>query len=292
MNQAKVKKAIQGKGKNMNNLLHLTHENYFAIDADKQYMSVSQYKSFRTEYGGCEAAAVAKLKGEWQELKKDAFLEGSYVHAWQEGKLEEFKANNPDLYSSRGATAGQLKSNFLHCNKMIEVLGNDPFVMRVLSGQKEVIFTAEMFGVPWKIMIDSYAPDMKVITDLKTVKEMDGRFWNKQANCYENFIWHYGYALQLAVYAEVERLANNREQYEWFLPHMVVVTKESEPDHEVIYFDNEMISTKLFEVEVNLPRVLAVKKGEAEPERCEKCAYCRSTKKVKTAKHFRELDLY
>lgn len=35
----------------------LTSENYFSIEADKEYMSVSQYKNFKT----CEAKALHKI---------------------------------------------------------------------------------------------------------------------------------------------------------------------------------------------------------------------------------------
>jgi hypothetical protein len=278
----------------MSNLLVLNRENYFSLEADNQYCSVSQYKGFREEYGGCEAKAVAELRGEWEDKEKTAFVEGHYVHAWQSNELEEFKANNPDLYSSRGATAGQLKSNFQHCNKMIEVLERDEFVMKVLSGEKEQIMTASLFGVPWKIMIDSYMPAMKSFADLKTLRDIGGRFWRKEeeGGYWENFIQHYGYDLQMGVYAEVERRAKGRPEEDWYMPHMVIVTKEEEPDHEVIYFDDLAIRSKLFEVEANLPRVLAVKNGEAKPQRCEKCDYCRATKRLTKARYYREFDLY
>ena len=271
---------------------NLTRDNYFSIDADRKYMSVSQYKSFREEYGGCEAMAVAKLNGEYIQPPKEVFLEGSYVHSWNDGTQDEFKANNPDMYSSQGATKGQLKSTFKHCNKMIEVLESDPFALKALAGEKEIIFTAEMFGTQWKIMIDSYQPKLKILTDLKTLKDIEGKFWNKGSNSYENFIRHYGYDLQLSMYAEIERIANNRPSEDWFIPHMVVVTKQETPDHEVIYFDKEMIRSKLFEVEQFLPRVIQVKNGQAKPVRCEKCDYCRGTKKLKTAKHYSEFDIY
>lgn len=233
---------------------------------------------------------MAKINGEYEQKAITAFMEGHYVHAWNEGTLDEFKAENPDLYSSRGATAGQLKSNFQHCNKMIEVLENDPLVMKALAGQKEVIMTTELFGIPWKVMLDSYQPEVGIFADLKALKEMDGKWWNKEAQAYENFLDHYGYTIQMAVYAEVEKLAIGRK--EWLLPHMVVVTKQDPPDHEIIYFDYDVIEASLQIVKNNIERVKAVKSATVEPIRCEKCDYCRLTKKIKTIKHFRELSLY
>jgi len=272
--------------------MKLTKDNYFSLEANRYYLSVSQFKDFTPAFGGCEARAVAKLNGEYEQPYFMAFMEGHYVHSWNEGTLEEFKANNPDLYSSRGKTAGELKSNFQHCNKMIEVLENDPLVMKALDGQKEVIFTAEMFGIPWKIMIDSYNPDIGIFTDLKTMQSIDSKFWNKETQCYENFLEHYGYITQMAVYAEVERIANGRKESEWLLPHMVVVTKQDPPDHEVIYFDHMAITQELYVVSKHIERVKLVKSGKVKPTRCEKCGYCRMTKKIQKPKHYSAFNLY
>lgn len=270
--------------------MNLNKSNYYSQEANRHYISVSQFKSFLPSYGGCEAQAKAALNGEYERPALTAFMEGHYVHAWNEGTLDEFKADNPDLYSSRGATAGQLKSNFQHCNKMIEVLENDQKVMKALAGQKEVIFTAELFGVPWKAMLDSYQPEVGIFADLKALKEMDGKWWNKDAQVYENFLDHYGYTIQMAVYAEIEKQATGRK--DWLLPHMVIVTKQDPPDHEIIYFDYDVIEASLQIVKNNIERVKLVKSGKAEPIRCEKCEYCRMTKKIERIKHFSELSLY
>ncbi|MBW7475920.1 PD-(D/E)XK nuclease-like domain-containing protein [Paenibacillus oenotherae] len=270
--------------------MQLTKSNYFSLEANRYYMSVSQFKGFLPAYGGCEARSMAELAGEYERPDKAAFMEGHYVHAWNEGTLAEFKANNPDLFSSRGPTAGQLKSNFQHCNKMIEVLENDPLVMKALAGQKEVIFTAELFGIKWKVMLDSYQPEAGIFADLKALKEIDGKFWNKEVQAYENFLDHYGYNIQMSVYAKVEQIVIGRDNP--LLPHMVIVTKQDPPDHEIIYFDYDLIEQQLLIVAKHIERVKAVKSGEAAPDRCEKCDYCRQTKKLKHIKHYAELAVY
>lgn len=265
----------------------LTKDNYYSAEANRAFLSVSQFKGFLPAYGGCEAKAMAELSEEYVRPQKDAFDEGHYLHAWNEGTLAEFKASNPDLYASRGATSGQLKANFKHCDRMIKVLQDDSLVMKVLAGEKEVIKTAELFGARWKVMMDSYQNGI-AFADLKAIKDMGDKFWNGQI--YENFIDHYGYNVQMAVYAEIERRAAGRDN--WLLPHMVVVTKQDPPDHEIIYFDYDAIQAGLNIVENNIDRVLAVKSGQAQPNRCEKCDYCRATKKIKTIKHVSELALY
>lgn len=270
--------------------MKLNKSNYFSLEADRYYLSASQFKSFLSSYGGCEAQAMAKLRGEYERPYSTAFQEGHYIHAWNEGTLDEFKANNPDLYSSRGATAGQLKSNFQHLNKMIEVLESDPLVMKALAGQKETIMTGTLFGVPWKIMIDSYQPMLPIFTDLKALRGIDGKWWNKEAQVYENFIEHYGYDLQMASYAEVER--QNAKRDNWAIPHMVIVTKEDPPDHEIIYFDYDSIERCLAIIQNHIGRVVAVKTGKEQPIRCEKCDYCKLTKKIQRIKHYGELAVY
>jgi hypothetical protein len=269
--------------------MKLTKSNYFSLEAGRHYMSNSQFKDFAPSFGGCEARAVATLKGEYEQPSRTAFDEGHYVHAWNEGTLDDFRASNPDLFSSRGPTAGQLKANFKHCNKMIKVLENAPLAMKVLAGQKEVIMTAELFGIPWKIMIDSYQPEVGLFADLKALKEIEGRFWNKESQSYENFLDHYGYTIQMAIYAEIERRYSKRDEGKWLVPHMVIVTKQDQPDHEVVYFDFDMIVQQLAIVGKHIERVKAVKSGLVEPVRCEKCDYCRSTKVIKQIKHYSEL---
>jgi hypothetical protein len=270
--------------------MKLNKENYFSKEANQHYMSVSQFKDFAPAFGGCESRALAKITGEYEPKEIKAFVEGHYVHAWNEGTLDDFRENNPDIYSSRGVTSGQLKAEFQRCNRMIDILKNDPKVMAALAGQKEVIMTAELFGIQWKCMVDDYNPDLGIFTDLKTLKDMDSRYWNKDAQCFENFLEHYGYILQMAVYAEVERLSNLRE--EWLLPHMVVITKQDPPDHEIIYFDHQAITQQLNIVGNHIERVKAVKSGQVKPMRCETCDYCRLTKKITKIKHYSEFSLY
>ncbi|SEI77167.1 PD-(D/E)XK nuclease-like domain-containing protein [Paenibacillus polymyxa] len=270
--------------------MDLNKSNYFSPEADRHYMSVSQFKSFLPAYGGCEAAAMAKIRGEYAPTPLVAFMEGHYVHAWNEGELDKFKEDNPEMYSSRGPTKGKLKSNFEHCNKLIEVLENDPLVMKALAGQKEVIMTSELFGLPWKVMLDSYQPVTGIFADLKVLADIDGKWWNKDAGVYENFLQHYGYTIQMAVYAEIEKRVTGRK--DWLLPHMVVVTKQNPPDHEIIYFDYDIIEQSLSIVKNNIERVKEVKSGQTEPVRCERCEYCRKTKKIDRIKHFSELNLY
>ena len=51
--------------------MKLTAENYYSVEANREYISVSQYKDFCGTLGkpACEEMALAKMKGEWEEEK-------------------------------------------------------------------------------------------------------------------------------------------------------------------------------------------------------------------------------
>lgn len=63
----------------------LTNENYYSLEANREFLSVSQYKDFMGTYGsaGCEECALAKIDGTWKENMEDsdALMVGSYVDA-------------------------------------------------------------------------------------------------------------------------------------------------------------------------------------------------------------------
>jgi hypothetical protein len=263
--------------------MKLTEENYYSQEANIAYMSVSQFKDFRK----CEAAALARLKGEHKEETADCFLIGSYVGAAIEGPeaLERFKDNNPGIFSSRGESKGQLKSEYKHADKMIDVLMTDETCREMLSGDKEVIITAELFGTLWKAKLDVYAPDEGRVVDLKTTKGIYEKFWD--GSRYIGFVQHFGYDLQMAVYTELERIQNKR--FERLEPLIVAVSKEDVPDKAVICFDDLAMEQQLEYVSLHLPRIIEVKNELSEPERCGRCRYCRTTKKVQGMIHYLNL---
>lgn len=236
----------------------LTNENYYSNIANQHYMSVSQYKSFMK----CEAAAMAELRGEWEHPKTTALLVGSYVDAWFEGTLTEFKEQNPEIFRK---TKGNdvLRADFIQAEEIIARVQKDPMFMRYMGGKKQEIRTAELFGTPWKIKIDSLHPDK--IVDLKVMRSME-RIMGK------SFVEHWGYDLQMAIYNAVE--GNDLCTY------LAVVTKQTPPDLEIISIPRWRREELLEEVEKSMPRILAVKSGATEPHRCGVCEYCRSTKMI------------
>lgn len=237
----------------------LTNENYYSGKANSEYMSVSQYKGFLK----CEASAMAELHGEWVQPKSTALLVGSYVDSWFEGTLENFRLENPEIFKKDGT----LKADYVKAEEIISFIKQDDLFMEYMSGRKQQIFTAEMFGTKWKIKIDSLHTTK--IVDLKVMRSME-RIMGK------SFVEHWGYDLQMAVYAEVVRIATEKK----LSTFLAVVTKQDPPDKDVISIPEWRRKELLSDVERAMPRILAVKRGEIPPERCGVCEYCRATKKL------------
>lgn len=227
-----------------------------------KYMSVSQYKSFMA----CEAAALAELNGSYVRPKSDALLQGSYVDAHFEGTLDIFKAKNPELFKRDG----NLQAKYANLDYVIERVEKQPLMVSLLGGEKQKIFTGEISGVPVKIKIDSYRPDM--IVDLKCMKDFAPIYKEGQGRLPWFEAW--GYDIQGAVYQEIVYQNTGKK-----LPFVLVaVTKEKEPDVCVLEISQENMDFELDRFKENIIRIDALKHGLISPERCEKCDYCKKTK--------------
>lgn len=251
----------------------LTAENYYSKEANKEYMSVSQYKDFAGTYGkmACEFSAVEKLEERWEQKKTTPLLVGSYVDSYFEGTVGEFKKETPEIFKQDGG----LKAPYIQADKIIERMERDPLFMMYMSGKKQVIMTAELFGAKWKIKIDSYAEGI-AITDLKVVESITKPKWVRDIG-YLDFIRYWGYDIQGAIYQEVVYRNTGLR-----LPFYIAAgTKEEEPNIEVIHVTQNYLDEAKHMVEMNMPRILRVKSGEAEPDRCEMCDCCRHTKVLK-----------
>lgn len=251
----------------------LTAENYYSQEANEEYMSVSQFKDFCGTYGKmpCEFTAMEKLKGRWEEPKSKALMVGSYVDSYFEGTLDKFKAENPDLFKRDGT----LKAEFVKADEIIQRIERDDYFMKFMSGKKQVIMTGELFGTKWKVKMDSYIPDIAIV-DLKVMASITKLEWVRDIG-YLDFVRYWGYDIQGAIYQEIVRQNTGKK-----LPFYIAgATKESEPDIRIIHITDNYLAEALNLVEMNMARVLAVKSGDAEPDRCELCDCCRKTRVLK-----------
>lgn len=260
----------------------ITNENYFSPEANKEYLSVSQYKNFIGTLGrqACEAEALALLNEEWQfDDKSTPLLVGSYVDAHFEGSLDIFRAKTPEIFTQKG----ELKASYKQAEDIINRVERDEYFMKFMSGEKQTIMTAEIFGAKWKVKIDSYLPGIAIV-DLKVMQSLNKIFWIRDFG-YMDFVQYWGYDIQGAIYQEVV-YQNTGERLPFYIAG---VSKEKEPNLEIIQIDDKHLKDKLYEVESNVPKILMLKNKDFEPIRCEMCDYCRHTKVLTEPIHFSEL---
>jgi hypothetical protein len=142
--------------------------NYYSSEANNEYFSVSQFKDFMN----CEAQALAKIQGKFKLEPTKPMLIGSYIDRYFEGTLEAFKKENPAIFTQKGA----LKAEFKQAEQIIGRVTKDALFMRFMSGNRQTIMNFELFGVPWKMKMDSYIPhtcitDLKVVADFTSIKK-------------------------------------------------------------------------------------------------------------------------
>ena len=109
----------------------LTNDNYFSEEANKKFMSVSQYKNWvgTLKEVGCEARTMAELDGKWVREKTDALMMGSYLDAYFEGSLEQFKQDNPSIFNSKIKGEPVLKKAYENINEVIKRIERDKYFM-------------------------------------------------------------------------------------------------------------------------------------------------------------------
>ena len=238
----------------------LTEENYYD---DKMYMSTSQFKTFYQ----CEARGLAEYRNEYKQPTSESMLVGKYVDAYFCGTLDEFKKTTPEIFTIKG----ELRSNFKHAEYIIERIKKDAAFMHYLSGEKQVIMTGVIAGVPFKTKMDSVLPYCTV--DLKIVKDCKDIWCDDE---YKSFIFAWGYDYQGAIYQTI-RSQNDGEVKPFIL---AVATKETEPDLRLFRLSEKTLAVAYADV-VNLaPRYDMIKKGKIAPTRCGTCDYCKATKKL------------
>ena len=233
--------------------MKLTQDSYFSPEASREYLSVSQFKSFLQ----CEAKAMAEINGEYKMPMTKALLVGSYVDAYFEGTLNQFTDEYPEIFKKDG----KLKADFIQANEIIERIESDSLFMEFMNGEKQVIRTGELFGSKWKIKIDALHKDK--IVDLKIMRSLEpvmGR----------SFVDYWMYDLQMAVYSAIE--GTGLETY------LAVATKEPVTDLAIVWIPEWRRKECLQLVERHIERIAALKSGVAEAERCSICDYCKQTK--------------
>lgn len=270
----------------------VTPENYYDKEIQMAYMGATQFKAFQA----CEAAALAELQGEYTPASSTALLVGGYIDAYFSEELPLYQAKHPESFKRDG----QLKADYLKAQDVINRMEEDELYSLLMAGQKQVIRTGTIAGVPFKIKIDSLL-DADIcamivekfphaaaalgmcdgaIVDQKAMANMEP-VWSPEDRCKVPFVEYYGYDIQGGIYQHIEG---------HMLPFILAVgTKESEPDIAAMYIDDTDLAAALAVVEDNAPRYQAIKEGRIQPVRCEHCDYCRATKRLTSILNYKEI---
>lgn len=258
--------------------MKLTEENYFSVEADKEYMSVSQFKNFKN----CQAKAMHDLDIK-DTTYKSAFIEGHLFEELVSGDAEKYMKEHPEIISTRGSTAGQLKAEFQRVVNAAEKFNSQKFFRNIIDKcEKQVILTGVIEGVPVKCCLDLFDKDTCSIYDIKCMSDFKEQ-WSKKDKAYVPWYYHWGYVLQLAVYREIVKQNFGKEPKEIAL---LAATKEEVPDIQAVSFSKEVLDMELEEFKQNINLYNDIKNRKIEPCHCGECSYC---KKIKEINSFEEV---
>lgn len=281
----------------------LNKDNYYDV---KDVLSASTIKSFES----CEAAALAALRGEYARPSTTALLVGGYIDAAldSDAELDKFRAAHPEIINSR---TGALKADFQRAEDVVNRCISDP-LFRALTldspaeGHQYIVLgnigaTASGEPIPCKGKLDfllmpdyllkladmfpAWADYFKscagfggLIVDLKSAANTD-EAWSDDAGCRIPWVQAWHYDRQLAIYRELYR-----QQFGRVLPVMVLVcTKEPAPSILPLTIDSGTLDEGLAEAQALAPRAwYLMTADQPDTHRCEKCAYCRATRRLET----------
>ena len=286
----------------------LTDKNYFSLDADREYMSTSQFGAWMK----CAAAEYDRQNGGHEDEDQAWGIGGNYCHTarLQPELLDQYKhdhrhelltlkypthselkalaeQHNVDLKGAlsvkakteqrlieRGVTIPAPTESFKHdyqwIPRTLAAFDRQKVFTDALSyGLKERIITFELGGVQWKARIDNDR-GLDGFDDLKFMRDFnDG--WSTDYNARVPWYSVYRYERQMAIYQHGLGTTGT--------PNIFAASKQSVPDVAWVRFDDQrMLDQQLNEVERAIPLVMMWKNGTVPAERCEDCDYCRSTK--------------
>lgn len=238
----------------------ITNETYYQMD---EFMTVSQFKKFKK----CELDALRPFDNSDRSMP---LMVGSYVDAYVEGTLDEFIEENPDIYLKTGKNKGELRAEFKQADEICKFIDRDKVFSQFMSGEKQTIMTGVIAGVPFKIKMDSYSPDI-AINDLKVMRTVTDNWGN-----YIDFITPWGYDIQMAVYQEIVYQNTGKR-----LPcYICAVTKETPTNSIIVNIPQSYLDRALYEVESKVQHFYDVKMGKEDATGCGICPTCITSRKV------------
>ena len=235
-----------------------TDEEYFS---KTEFMSVSLFKL----YEKCECLG----KNGFTKEPTVPMLVGSYVDSYISGTLDLFKEQHPEILLSTGKNKGELKVDFQKADEICKYIDSNRIFSQFMSGEKQIVMTGKISGVPFKIKIDSYSKGI-AINDLKVMASVTDNNGN-----FKDFITPWGYDLQMACYQEIV-FQNTGER----LPvYICAVTKENPINSVIVNIPQSYLDMALYRVESAIEHFYDIHIGKIEPNGCGICDTCISLRK-------------
>lgn len=231
----------------------------------KTHISFSSWN----RYQECETKALAYDKGDYKMKPTSAMKASSLADVLLTGDEEaqiKFMEKNPDMYTLKG----ELKAEYKKIINCVERAKQDKEFMKYMKGVTQVELEGEIGGVPVKGIIDVLNENF--ITDLKAVKDFK-KEWDSKHRQWVTWVQYRNYFVQGAIYREL--YYQNTGTY---LPFIIAaLTKEEHSERAIITFPDDALDEALEYFTSSMQRIAMLRAGEAEPNRCMKCDYCKDT---------------
>ncbi|MFT8878887.1 MAG: PD-(D/E)XK nuclease-like domain-containing protein [Oenococcus sp.] len=245
----------------------LTDKNYYDAEHEYYFGSASGLSLYRRNPRECWDYYMNGWRP--QEEDQTALLLGNYLHSHFESQQAHGKwvAAHPEIISSKGSTKGQLKSQFLIGDKMIDAIERQNNIKKFIdkADQKEMILTGQIAGMDFKGKLDAVNLDKHYFIDYKTNRDpsQDIKIYDSPDHYeYTNFVKAYGYYTQMALYREMLKQAYGVD----FMCYIVAVSKTKVPKVGLLYLESEELDTAYQQALENIPHYQKVLTGEEKPE--------------------------
>jgi hypothetical protein len=190
----------------------------------------------------------AIIQGRWQKEKSEALTVGNYFHtAFESDEAHEKFCNEhfEEIYKSKVSKTGEVivtgrYTPYEKADSMIRTAKDDNLIKSFIDmpGENEKIMTGVLFGIPWRIRLDKYIADKRMIIDWKTTADIRELKYNPVTKERETFIEAYGYVMRTAVYSEIEKQNAHSKVNPAFI--IISISKQDPPDKEALLLNHEM----------------------------------------------------
>ena len=235
-------------------------------------MSAEQYQSFLR----CEAATLATVNGEYTPTETEEGTSDKIVHMFYGGTLKKLLQEQPKMFTKKG----ELIAKYRQADYIVERAQRDSLFSLMMGGTKQYLRTKTINNMRFKILVDSFLRKQQcehivsefpqtshilkdaegAMVKLKIVDSFDCtdqyREWVDEGAFYQNT---YGEPIPFCIAA---------------------VTRELTPDIKILTFPQDLYDKSFKEILRRAKGFIDIKNGVKPPRRCEKCEYCKQTKKL------------